>query len=58
MNKIKELLEQVIWKSELDDRQEEIKNKKLVHGDGWITHHLKAIKKIVEEEIKNAENKK
>lgn len=57
MDKIIQLIQQVIWKSELDDREEELENKKLVKGDGWITHHLKTIKYLIEEEIKNAKDK-
>jgi len=54
------LLEQVIEKSEIDDRFEQRRAdwmNPLADGDGWITHHLKLTKELLENH-KNAENKK
>lgn len=54
------LVDQLVWKSELDDRLQESKNNKIVRdADGWMTYHLKLLKKelIAKEELDNAKNK-
>ena len=55
------LLDQVIEKSEIDDRIERVAaasgRKPLADGDGWITHHLKLTRELLENH-KNAKNKK
>ena len=50
------LLSQVIEKSEIDDKIESLNNPRVAQGgDGWITHHLKTVKELLEEH-ENAEN--
>lgn len=53
------VLSQVIEKSEIDDRIEAQKEEwdGPPDGDGWITHHLKSVKELLEN-YKNAKNKK
>jgi|TARA_B110000196_G_scaffold270419_1_gene245403 hypothetical protein len=55
------LLDQVVEKSGIDDRLEReaslLQGQPLGGGDGWITHHLKLVKQLLENH-KNAENKK
>lgn len=55
MKKSLKILEQLIWKSELDDRAQESKNIELVKGsDGWMTHHLKLLKELLSEKSEDA----
>lgn len=59
MKNLTNFIDQLIWKSELDDRAEESKNMKLVRGvDGWMTYHLKLLKEEMGKEFENAENKR
>ena len=45
------LLEQMIEKSEMDDRVESSKNPEVaLNGDGWVTHHLKLVVELLKEE--------
>lgn len=59
MKNLTNFIDQLIWKSELDDRTEESKNMKLVRGvDGWMTYHLKLLKEEMRKEFGNAKNKR
>ena len=50
------IIDQIIEKSEVDDKIESLNNPRIAQGgDGWITHHLKTVKELLEEH-KNAEN--
>ena len=50
------VLDQVIEKSEIDDRVESRKDPTISKdGDGWITHHLKTVRELLENH-KNAQN--
>ena len=51
LEKALELLDQIIEKSEMDDRVESSKNSEIgLNGDGWVTHHLKLVVKLLREE--------
>jgi len=50
------VLDQVIEKSKIDDHVESSKNPNIARdGDGWITHHLKTVRELLENH-KNAQN--
>ena len=59
MSKVDEalkLLDQVIEKSSIDDKIESNENSDIaLDGDGWITHHLKLVRKMLKENL-NAKN--
>lgn len=58
MKHIIDILDQLIWKSELDDRVEESKDRRLVRNtDGWTSYHLKVLKEEIEKEFNNAKDK-
>jgi hypothetical protein len=59
LNQALDLLNQVIEKSEIDDKIEASKPEwdRSLDGDGWITYHLKLVRELLENH-KNAENKK
>jgi hypothetical protein len=51
LEKALELLDQIIEKSEMDDRVESSKSSEIASsGDGWVTHHLKLAVKLLREE--------
>jgi len=50
VDKALSLLEQIIEKSEMDDRVESSKNPDVaLNGDGWVTHHLKLVVELLTE---------
>jgi len=50
LNQALDLLNQVIEKSEIDDKIEASKPEwdRPLDGDGWITHHLKTVRELLE----------
>ena len=56
LNEALGLLDQVIEKSSVDDKIESSGDPDIaLDGDGWITHHLKLLKEMLEE-LKETEN--
>jgi hypothetical protein len=57
LNEALGLLDQVIEKSSVDDKIESSSDSDIaLDGDGWVTHHLKLLKEMLEqlEETENA----